>query len=150
MRVFYKDRLFDENLVAEFTSRLTPRSALTLALLVLGVLADDHDFTLALDDLALLAHGLHGRSDFHLFFLLLASPHDTAAGDVIGRHLHRDFIAGKDPDKVHPELAGNMRQNDVTVANINLEHCVGQGFNHRALEFDYIVLCQSKFPPKSV
>ena len=39
---------------------------LTLALLVLGVLADDHDFALALDDLALLAHGLDGRSDFHL------------------------------------------------------------------------------------
>ena len=38
---------------------------LTLALLVLGVLADDHDFALALDDLALLAHGLDARSDFH-------------------------------------------------------------------------------------
>ena len=40
-------------------------ASLTLALLVLGVFADDHDFTLALDDLALFAHGLHGRSDFH-------------------------------------------------------------------------------------
>ena len=39
------------------------RSALTL--LVLRVLADDHDSALALDDLALLAHGLHGRSNFH-------------------------------------------------------------------------------------
>ena len=42
------------------------RLTLALSLLVLGVLADDHDFTLALDDLALLAHGLDGRSDFHL------------------------------------------------------------------------------------
>ena len=31
---------------------------LALTLLVLRVLADDHDFTLALDYLALLAHGL--------------------------------------------------------------------------------------------
>ena len=41
------------------------RLTLTLSLLVLGVLVDDHDFALALDDLALFAHGLHGRSDFH-------------------------------------------------------------------------------------
>jgi hypothetical protein len=38
---------------------------LALLLLVLGVLADDHDAALALDDLALLAHGLYGRSHFH-------------------------------------------------------------------------------------
>ena len=46
---------------------------LALALLVLGVLADDHDFAMALDDLALFAHGLYGRSDFHVYppYLLL-------------------------------------------------------------------------------
>ena len=36
-----------------------------LLLLVLGVLADDHDAALALDDLALFADGLNGRSHFH-------------------------------------------------------------------------------------
>ena len=140
---FIKDRLFKPCLQNDFF-------CLTLALLVLGVLADDHDFTLALDYLALFAHGLHGRSYFHLFYLLLASPGYSAAGDIIGRHLNRDLVAGKYPDKVHPELSGNMRQNDVAIADIHLEHGVGQGFNHRALEFDYIVFCQSKFPPKSV
>ncbi len=59
----------DEAAKASACSSFT--SILTLALLVLGVLADDHDFALALDDLALLAHGLHGRSDFHLLYLLL-------------------------------------------------------------------------------
>ena len=39
-------------------------SALTL--LMLGILANYHNLSLALDDLALLAHGLYGRSDFHL------------------------------------------------------------------------------------
>ena len=78
---------------------------LALTLLVLRVLADDHDFTLALDYLALLAHGLHGRSYFHLLYLLLASPGDPAAGDVVWRHLHRDLITGEDLDKVHPELS---------------------------------------------
>ena len=37
---------------------------------MLGVLADNHDVTLALDDLALLAHGLYGRSHFHVVSLL--------------------------------------------------------------------------------
>ena len=49
-----------------------------LALLVLGILADDHDLAMALDNLALLAHGLDGRPDFHLKFLLFAGglpPH---------------------------------------------------------------------------
>ena len=57
---------------------------LALSLLVLGVLANNHDFALALDDLALLAHRLHGRSYFHLFYLLLGSPGDSAAVQVIG------------------------------------------------------------------
>ena len=38
----------------------------TLSLLVLGVLADDHDLTFSLDDLALLADRLYGRLHFHL------------------------------------------------------------------------------------
>ena len=43
---------------------------LTLSLLVLGIFANDHDSALALDDLALLAHGLDRRSDFHVKNLL--------------------------------------------------------------------------------
>ena len=35
-----------------------------------------------------------------------------------------------------------MRQDDVAVADINPERRVGQGFNNRALQFDYIVFCQ--------
>ena len=39
---------------------------LTLTLLMLGIFADYHYFTLALDNLALFAHGLNGRSYFHV------------------------------------------------------------------------------------
>ena len=42
------------------------RSISALLLLVLGILANDHDAALALDDLALLANGLNGRSHFHV------------------------------------------------------------------------------------
>ena len=38
-----------------------------LLLLVLRILANDHDAALALDDLALFANGFHRRSDFHSF-----------------------------------------------------------------------------------
>ena len=40
-------------------------SGLALLLLVLGILADHHDLALAADDLALLADGLHGRTNLH-------------------------------------------------------------------------------------
>ena len=70
---FIKDIPDMSSIIFAFQQIFSPRPAtdpciaiLTLALLVLGVLADNHDFALALDDLALLAHGLHGRSDFHL------------------------------------------------------------------------------------
>ena len=38
---------------------------LALSLLMLGVLANEHETAFAANDLALLAHGLHGRSYFH-------------------------------------------------------------------------------------
>ena len=69
--------------------------------------------------------------------LLLASPGDAAARQIIRRHLNRE-----DSDKVHPELSGDVRQDDVAVADINPERRVGQGFDDRALQFDYIVFCQ--------
>jgi hypothetical protein len=71
----------------------------TLALLMLGVFADDHDPAFSLDNLALIAHRLHRRSYFHSIFLLrfkegviftgnacklLCSPGDPALCKVIG------------------------------------------------------------------
>ncbi|MPN20015.1 hypothetical protein SDC9_167391 [bioreactor metagenome] len=65
---------------------------------MLRVFTNYHDFALALNNLALLAHGLHGRSDFHVVYLLiacglstdgraaaslLASPGDPAPGQVV-------------------------------------------------------------------
>ena len=41
------------------------KGGLALALLMLGVFADNHHAALALDDLALFADGLHRRTDFH-------------------------------------------------------------------------------------
>ena len=60
---------------ALFSGRSERRSrcgqgGLTLALLMLGIFADNHHAALALDDLALFADGLHRRTDFHRCYLL--------------------------------------------------------------------------------
>ena len=38
-------------------------------------------------------------------FILLGTPSDTTAGQVVRRHLNGDLVAGKNADKVHAELA---------------------------------------------
>ena len=120
---------------------------------MLGVFANNHYTALALDDLALFAHGLHGRSYLHTVNLhtrtksLFTSPCDPTAGQVIRAHLNRDLVAGQDLDKVHPELAGNMCQNGVSVANVNGEHCIRQRIDYDALKLDYVVFCQDQLTP---
>ena len=112
---------------------------------MLGILANYHNAALALDDLALLAHGLNRGSDFHCVkppTSLLASPGDAAAGQIIRSHLNSDLIAGEYLNIVHPELAGNVSQDGMATADINLEHGIGQRFNNSALKFDHIIFCQ--------
>ena len=120
---------------------------------MLGVFANYHNAALALDDLALLAHGLNGRSYLHNSNLhcelcaLFTSPRDPTAGQVIRAHLNRDLVAGQDLNKVHPELAGNVCQNGMPIADIDAEHGIRQRINHDALEFDDVIFCQELFTP---
>ena len=120
---------------------------------MLGVFANYHDSSLALDDLALFAHGLYGRSYFHTVNLhmrrasLFTSPCDPASCQVVRAHLNRDLVAGQDLDKVHPELTGNVRQNGMPAADIDGEHGIRQCICYDALKFDYVVFCQDLFNP---
>ena len=75
--------------------------------------------------------------------LSLGAPGDPAAGQVIRGHLHRDLIAGQNPDEIHSECSGNMRSNGVSISNVNLERRVGQSFYHNAFHFDHIRFCQT-------
>ena len=124
------------------------RCFLALLLLVLRVLADNHNLALTANDLALLADRLYRRSYLHVilppsnfwwdgtpetcpadhwraghmrtsarFFILLGTPSDTTAGQVVRRHLNGDLVAGKNADKVHAELARDMRQNLMAVGS---------------------------------
>ena len=63
-------------------------------------------------------------------------------GQIIRRHLNGYLVTGQDLDKVHSELAGNVCQNGVTVANVNSKHCIRQCIYYDALNLDYVVFCQ--------
>ena len=63
-------------------------------------------------------------------------------GQIIRRHLYGYLVTGQDLDKVHSELAGNVRQNGVSVADVDIEHCIRQCISYDALNFDYVVFCQ--------
>ena len=63
-------------------------------------------------------------------------------GQIIRRHLNGYLVTGQDLDKVHTELAGNVCQNGVSIADIYLEHSIRQGIDYDALNLDYVVFCQ--------
>ena len=52
------------------------------------------------------------------------------------------LVTGQDLNKVHTELAGNVCQNDVSVANVDFEHSIRQCIGYDALNLDYVVFCQ--------
>ena len=62
-------------------------------------------------------------------------------GQIIGRHLYGYLVTGQDLDKVHSELAGNVCQNGVSVADVDSEHCIRQCIGYDALNLDYGVFC---------
>ena len=132
------------------------RGPLALTLLMLRIGADDHHAAFALDDLALLADGFHGRfylHDVNLLYntrrFLLGTPGDPGFGQVVGRHFHRDLVAGQDADEVRPQFAGNMSHNNVSVGltlfveQLDLEHSVGHSLADDAFYFDDIFFRQA-------
>ena len=52
------------------------------------------------------------------------------------------FVTGQDLNEIHSEPAGNVCQNGVSIADVNLEHCIRQCIGNDALKFDYVVLSQ--------
>jgi len=63
-------------------------------------------------------------------------------GQIIRRHLYGYLVTGQDLNKVHSELAGNVSQNGMSIANINIEHRIRQCIGYDALNLDYVVFCQ--------
>ena len=91
------------------------------------------------DGLTFILFNLHMRT---LSLVLLASPGDPALGQIIRRHLNSYLITGQNLDEIHPEFAGNVCQNGVSVADVDSEHCIRQCIDYDALNLDYVVFCQ--------
>lgn len=121
-----------------------------------GVLADDPDDTFALDDATFIADGLDGASDLHnlpilindvLYLndpaarLLLESPGDAPLGGVVGGNLYADTVAGEDTDEVHPHLATDVSEDNVTVFKLHAEHRVWQSLNDDPLNLNCFFFC---------
>ena len=123
--------------------------ALALALLMLGVFANDHHAAFALDDLAFLADGFHGRLNLHADNLLcdlgalLRAPGDAPLGEIVGRHFQCYLVSGQDADEIGPQLAGDVRQQPMAVCQLHPEGGVGQRLNNGALNFDDVFFRQA-------
>lgn len=77
----------------------------------------------------------------------LAAPGDPATGQIIGRELDGDLVAGIDADEIHAHLAGDVRHNLVAVGQLHLEGHVCRSFYlcHGVQEADALInLCKMK------
>ncbi len=74
---------------------------------MLGILANDHNLALALDDLALLAYFLNRRFYFHFIppFKLLCSESYSSLCKVVDRYLNRYLVTGNHFDIVHTHFS---------------------------------------------
>src|SRR5699024_8444137 len=86
--------------------------------------------------------GLTDGLTFMSKLLLLTTPGNPATGQVVGTHLHRDFVTRQNSDEIHSEFSGNVRQNGMAISNIYLECGVGQRLYDGTLDFDHIGFCQ--------
>src|SRR6185437_5598449 len=71
---------------------------------------------------------------------LLEAEGDTAFGEVVGRHLDIDLVAGKDANAVLAHLARGMCEHLVVVVELDAKHRVRQQLRDRAGEFYEIFL----------
>ena len=125
---------------------------------MLGILADDHDTTMSLDDLALFADLLNGWFYFHCVhhaFLtvmclmrticksLFSSPCDSALGEIVYGNFNCYLVTGKNLNIIHTKLTRNMGGNNMPVGKLNLEYGVRQCLYDRTLEFYNVVLRQN-------
>ena len=81
------------------------RRVSALTLLMLRVFTNDHDFALALNDLALFAHGLDGRSYLHWDYLLLG----LSRSNHFARHVILPFVRSQGDISTVTWSPGTMR-----------------------------------------
>src|SRR5690606_19026699 len=78
---------------------------------------------------------------------LLHAVGDATLGEVVGRHLDLDPVAGQDADVVLAHPPGEVRDDLVAVLQLHPEHRVRERFGDRAFEFDDVVFRHSSCLP---
>src|SRR5690242_12192792 len=75
--------------------------------------------------------------------LVLVTEVDPSLGEIIGRQLDGDAIAGEDADAILLHLAGGIGEGLMAIVETNAEPRVRQELGHHAVEFDQVFLGQS-------
>src|SRR6476659_6449491 len=81
-----------------------------------------------------------GLTDGRTFISLLHPEGDSAAGEVIGRELDLDTIAGEDADVVLAHLPGDTSEDAMAIVELHPEHRAGERFHDLALDLDLLFL----------
>jgi len=79
-----------------------------------------------------------GLTDGRTFMSLLHPKGDSAAGEVVGRKLDLDTIAGEDADVVLAHLSGDTSEDTVAIVELHPKHRAGERFDDLALDLDLL------------
>jgi hypothetical protein len=138
---------------------------LSLALFMLGIRALDVNHTFAPDHLALVADFLNRCPYFHTVKLHLPAAvlsrvklpsrsfipiNNSPAGQIVRGQFHKNFVTRQDANEILAHLSGNVRQNHMFVFELNPEHGVREGFDHRADDLYCILFRHNVFTSLNV
>jgi hypothetical protein len=70
----------------------------------------------------------------------LFAKNDSRLCQIVWRKLHRDFVAGDNPDKMLAHFAGDMRKDIALARQIDTEHRARQDVGHSAFSDDLLFL----------
>ncbi len=65
---------------------------------------------------------------------------DSPFGQIVGRKLHTDLVAGNDADEVLPHPSGHVGNNRVSAVQLHPKPGVGQRFGYRAINLNCFVV----------
>src|SRR4029079_8026505 len=71
---------------------------------------------------------------------VLVAEIDAPFGEIVGRHLDGDFIAGEDADAVLLHASGRVGYNLMSVVELDAAACIGEHLHHHALKLEHLFL----------
>ena len=72
--------------------------------------------------------------------LLLIPEYDTSPAEIVRAHFNPHFVAGQNPDIIHPHFAGNRSQDFMAVFQLYLKHSIAQRLQYRSVLLDECLL----------